>query len=268
MTTQRKKVGLALGGGVVRGLAHVGVLSALEAEGIPVDYVAGTSAGSLIGATYCAGLSVEEIKQHTLRMYWWHIARPVLSLRGFVNFDRLAKWLIDRVGDLHFSELKIPCAAMATDLESGKPVALSEGRVAPAVQASCSIPGFVVPVQIGNKLLGDGSISDTIPVDVLRRMGADYVIGVDIFASSIRRRLGPLAIGLAALEILIERAGGGIDLADCLIAPDVAGKTYFRFSKREEFFELGEKAAREKLPEIRAALGLSESSDQPGLSGR
>lgn len=258
-SNQRKKVGLALGGGVARGMAHLGVLSVLEAAKIPIDYVAGTSAGSIVGALYAAGVSTDRIREYTMKIRWWYFIRLVWPVRGFFSFDPLAAWLIKEIGDLNFEDLKIPYAAVATDMETGYPVKLSKGRLAPCVQASCAVPGIIAPVEIDGRLLGDGSLADTVPVAILKEMGADYVIGVDIFTSIIRRRLGPLGLGFAALEILIQRAGGGIDLADCLIAPKLGGKTYIRFSKREELFLLGRDATLEKLDKIRADLGLTPS---------
>jgi NTE family protein len=253
---KRKRVGLALGGGVVRGLAHLGVLVELEQAGIPIDIVSGTSAGAIIGATYCAGMNIEAIKAYSINLRWWHVASPVWPSQGLVSFGKLKAWLTDKIGDLDFADLKIPYAVVATDLESGQPVKLDRGRLAPAVQASCAVPGLVRPVQIDGRLLADGSLSNTVPVSILREMGADYVIGVDIFSPSIRRWLGPVGMGIAALEILIERAGGGIDQADCLIAPNLAGQTYFRFSKRNELYTLGMEAAREKISSLKADLNL------------
>lgn len=254
--SKRKKVGLALGGGVVRGMAHLGVLAVLEQAGIPIDFVSGTSAGSIIGATYCAGVSIETIKKYSLKLRWWHVARPVWPTDGFVSFAPLRRWLAVKIGDLDFADLKIPFVVVATDLESGRPVRLDRGCLGKAVQASCAVPGLIRPVKMDGRMLADGSLSDTVPASILREMGADYVIGVDIFSPAIRRWLGPLGMGIAALEILIERAGGGIDQADCLIAPRLAGKTYVRFSKRDELYDLGVQAAREKIPEIKFALGL------------
>jgi NTE family protein len=260
----RKKVGLALGGGVVRGLAHLGVLSVFEEAGIPVDYVAGSSAGTIIGAGYCSGLSVEKLRIYALTFHWWKIARPVWPVRGFVSFDKLARWMEREFGDLDFEDLKIPFIAMATDLERAEPVKLDHGKVSIAVQASCSVPGFITPVEWEGRLLGDGALTDTIPISTLREMGADYVIGVDVFTPKLRRFLGPLGYGLVALETLVERAGGGIKNADCMITPALGGKTYFRFSKREELFELGRQAALEKVDCIRSTLGLDPPEDPDG----
>ena len=254
MELDRKRLGLSLGGGAARGWAHIGVLSVLLQSHIPIDFVSGSSAGSLVGAIYCSGCNLEKILQIAASLRWWHIARPVWPAHGLVSFARLEKWLIQMIGDLTFQQLQVPFAAMATDLVSGEPVPILSGRLAPAVRASCSVPGLVTPVNIEGRLLGDGSISDTVPVRILRDMGADVVIAVDVFAPSIRPRLGAFGMGLNALEILVQNAGGGIKHADFLISPDLAGNTYLRFSRREQMFLLGENAAREKLPDILSSL--------------
>jgi NTE family protein len=247
---ERKRLGLSLGGGSVRGWAHIGVLSVLQQANVDIDFVSGSSAGSIVGAIYCSGCSPEDIVQIAEKLRWWQIASPILPWRGLVSFARLEKWLISTIGDITFDQLKIPFAAMTTDLSTGEAFAIRSGRLAPAVRASCSVPGIVSPVEIGGRLLGDGSISDTVPVRILRDMGADIVIAVDVFAPEIRPRLGALGMGLNALEILVQNAGGGIKEADCLISPDLAGYTYIRFSKHQQLFLEGAKAAREKLPEI------------------
>jgi len=259
----RMRIGLALGGGAVRGLAHVGVLSVLVGAGIPIDYVAGTSAGSIIGALFCAGYDMEQLHVLARETSWWKVSRLVVSPRGFLSFNKLAGWLSDRIGNVDIDELLKPFAVVAADIFSGQEVDLHSGNLARAVQASCSIPGLVEPVEIDGKLLVDGSLVNTVPVSVLRQMGADYVIGVDILTHKIRWRLGPLGYGIAAIEILAERAGGGMNLADCLIAPDLAGKTYVRFSKNDELFELGARAARQQLEKIQSDLSLIEAHENP-----
>ena len=128
----RKRVGLALGGGVGRGLAHIGVLLVLERAGIPIDCVSGTSAGSIMGAVYCAGWSLDRIREEARRIRWRQLASPVWPSRGLVSFDKLERWLVAKLGDLSFADLKIPYAAAATDLKTFEPVTLREGRLAPA----------------------------------------------------------------------------------------------------------------------------------------
>ena len=248
---QRKRVGLALGGGIVRGLAHIGVLSVLEENHIPVDYVAGTSAGSIIATAFCAGWNAQKIHERAIKFRWRHIARPTWPWMGLLSFNQLAVQMVREFGDLRFEDLQIPLTVVATDITTGGPVRFSQGKVAPVVQGSCSLPGLVAPLRLGEHLLCDGGMSDMVPVDVLRDMGADVVIGVDVFEFKIRRYLGPLGYMLAALEIVLEHAGGGISQADCMITPQLGGKTYLRFSKRTEMYELGRQAALEQLDCIR-----------------
>jgi NTE family protein len=182
------------------------------------------------------------------------------------SFKRLERLLIGEIGDITFADLKLPYAAVATDLHTGEMVVINHGRVAPAVRASCSVPGIVEPALIDGRLLVDGNYSNSTPVSVVREMGAEYVIGVDIFTPTLRDYLGPIGYAIAGFEILVQAAGGGITTADCLISPDLKGKTYVRFSKREQLLELGKEAAREKLPAILEALNLAGNVSSPAIS--
>ena len=256
MTNTRKKVGLALGGGVARGPAHIGVLSVLEEANIPIDCVSGTSAGSIIGAVYCAGLELNKMQRLARQMSWQQIASPVWPQRGLVSFKRMDPWIEEYLGTLYLEDLPIPMAAVVTDVYTGKPVVLREGRLATAVRASSSVPGVIVPAEINGRLLCDGGISANVPIDAARQLGADYVIGVDLFAPEYDGRGGPLGIGLAAVETLIRNSGSGVDKADCLIVPDINDHSYLRFAQGDTYVALGEAAAREKLPQILADLGL------------
>jgi len=249
----RKSIGLALGGGVARGLVHIGVFTVLERAGIPVDCVAGTSAGSIMGAVYCAGWSLDRIRQEAQAIRWRQLASPVWPSCGLVSFDKLERWLIAKLGDITFADLKIPYAAVATDLRTYEPVALRAGRLAPAVRASCSFPGLVTPVELNGRLLCDGFVSNNVPVSAVRAMGADYVIGVDILAPAIRPRWGALGYAIAGVEIMAQKAGQGYHTADCLISPDLAGVSYLRLDYHR-LVALGERAAEEKLPTILGAV--------------
>lgn len=253
---KRKRVGIALGGGVVRGMAHIGVLSVLQDADIPIHMVAGTSAGSLVAALFSSGMNPVTIKELGEHLRWWKLLRPVFPVQGFFSFDPLRDWIQNKLGIHQFADLKIPLGVVATDIQTGNPVEFTSGLVAPAIQASCSVPGIFTPVKFEGRLLCDGSLADTVPVSLLRRMGADFVIGVDIFSSAIHPRLGPFGMGFTALEILVQRAGGGITSSDCLISPKLSGYPYIRFSKRELFYQLGREATLEALPQIRAALAI------------
>jgi NTE family protein len=254
---KRLRVGLALGGGVVRGITHIGVLSALQEAQIPIDYVAGSSAGSLVGALYCAGWSIERIHETARNLRWRRLARLTWPRSGWVSFEPMARWLIKQLGDIQIGDLLTPFAAVATDLVTGEPVRFRQGRLATIVQASCSVPGLVTPTKIGDQTLGDGSLSDTVPVSILREMGAEYVIGVDIFPPVSRPRLGPFGMILTSLEILVQHAGGGVESADCLIQPQLRGETYTRFFNTEKMIALGQQAVHLKLPEICQAISMS-----------
>jgi NTE family protein len=146
IASRQRRIGLALSGGAARGLAHVGVLSVLLKAGIPIEYVAGCSAGAILGALFCAGTSLEQIRILTSYVSWRRLARPVQSGQGFLSFDKLERWLIMQLGDLDFADLDVPFAVVTMDVQSGERVVLQEGRVAKAVHASCSIPGLVTPV--------------------------------------------------------------------------------------------------------------------------
>jgi NTE family protein len=260
----RPKVGLALGGGVARGLAHIGVLSVLEEASIPIDCIAGTSMGAIIGAAYCAGLEVADLRDIAARTGWLQVSRPLLSAGGFVTFTRMERWIEDNVGEFDVGDLAIPFAAVASDLTTGERVVLAEGRLCSAVRASCSVPGFVPPVELNGRLLVDGGITDNIPADVARLLGADYVIGVDIFTPALRRHLGPFGQGLAAIETLVRHAGRGSNECDCLIVPQMEGRSYFKFADYDKLIALGEEAARRALPSIIAGLNQTgEVSSAP-----
>jgi len=247
IASRQRRIGIALSGGAARGLAHVGVLSVLQKAGVPIEYVAGCSAGAILGALFCAGMSIEQIRVLTSYVSWRRLARPAQSSQGFLRFDKLERWLIMLLGDLEFSELEVPFAVVTMDVQSGERVVLQEGRVAKAVRASCSIPGVVTPVGINGRLLADGGIVDNLPVDAARGLGAEFVIGVDVFEPFYDRARGPLGKGLTAVETLVRNAGGGVGQADFLFSPETAGKTYISFSRYQELFSLGEEAATRNL---------------------
>lgn len=250
----RKRVGLALSGGVARAPVHVGVLSVLEREGIPIDCLAGTSAGAIVGAAYCAGLPIEEIRALTAHLGWRSVASLTWPHLGLISFAKMERLIEEVVGPFDIRDLSIPFACVATDLDTGERVVLREGRLAAAVRASCSVPGVVSPVRLDGRWLCDGGISDNLPVDAARQLGADNVIGVDLLVQGSWRQRGPLGPGMFALETMVRHAGCGPTSADCLIAPDLADQTYFRFSKSEEFIAIGEAAAERALPNIRDAI--------------
>ena len=250
----RKRVGLALGGGAVRGFAHIGVIQVLLSAGIPIDYVAGTSVGSIIGAAYCTGMPLDEIISVSNQINWRRIVRFHWGLDGIVSF-RGIRTLIDETFETPtFEGLQTPFAAVTTDIDADEAVVISKGLLAPAVEASCSVSGLVAPVKWEGKRLADGIFVNAVPVSVVQAMGADYVIGVDVFKPLIRPYWGFISQIVNAFEIVLRHAGGGMESADCLISPNLEGKTYLRFAKREELIELGRQATERKIPKIKQAI--------------
>jgi NTE family protein len=237
-------------------VAHVGVLSVLDDAGVPIDLVTGSSAGALVGALFCAGLSPAELVSISTRIGWRDVARPIWPRDSLVTFQPLEELLVALLGDVTFADLERPFAAVTVDVETGQEVVLSEGRLAPAVHASCAVPGLVRPRSVGGRRLGDGGIINNLPASVPRQMGAGYVIGVDVMQPSFHRRWGPLGPGLAALELLVAHAGRGEESLDCLIRPALAGMSYLRLSQAEKLIRLGAQAAQDALPALTSALAL------------
>lgn len=246
----RVRIGLALGGGVVRGIAHMGVISVLDEKGIPIDFVAGSSVGALVGGLYCAGVNMGDAHQLALSLNWFKLANIAWPRRGLLSFSKMEDWLVDTIGDCEIEALQKPFAAVTTDLDTGEKIVINSGKLAPAIRASCSIPGLVIPKDLNGRQLGDGSLVDSVPVSVVREMGAQYIIGIDILMPTVRDGWGAFGYGIDALEILVRQAGGGFGLADRVIVPQLAGMTYLRFSKIHEIYQRGREAAEVMLPFI------------------
>ena len=178
------KFGLALGSGSARGMAHIGVIEVLEAYHIPIDMIAGTSIGALIGSLYASGVSIKKIKRiarQVKKRAPLIIFDPTLPFSGLISGKRIDE-MLNRIAlkNKDFSDLKIAFAAISTDLTSGAKVILNQGSVLKAVRASISIPGIFIPVKFHESYLVDGGIVDPVPVDVVEKMGADFIIAVSL----------------------------------------------------------------------------------------
>ncbi|HSK31282.1 MAG TPA: patatin-like phospholipase family protein, partial [Candidatus Limnocylindria bacterium] len=180
----RKTIGLALSGGGARGFAHLGVLKVLADNDIPIDFIAGTSAGAFVGAAYATGLTADEIINIGRGLTWFKIAGLSYSPRGLLSNAKMQQFIEPRFSTRGFEDLKIPFAAVACDLESGEEVIIRDALdLSTAVRASCAIPGVFVPVNDGNgRMLIDGGVVSPVPINAIRTFGPDIVIAVDLMA--------------------------------------------------------------------------------------
>ncbi|HET7114617.1 MAG TPA: patatin-like phospholipase family protein [Pyrinomonadaceae bacterium] len=259
----RPTIGLALSGGAARGIAHVGVLRALVENKIPIDYVAGTSAGSIVGGAYAAGMAVEEIAEFGRALRWRDVGRMTMSRLGVQSNERLEEYLRERLPVTRFEELAVPFAAVATDLKTGTAVVLrDQGDVPFAIRASCAIPGWYVPVtdDQGRQLV-DGGLVAVIPAYVARELGSDLVIAVDVNAAG-ATFLGPTSSVIGVLlqsMLVVQKTASRYQLAtsDLVITPQVGHIRWDEMGRAEELIEAGYVAATERVPQI---FELLESS--------
>lgn len=181
---RRPRIGLVLGGGGAAGIAHVGVLQALDRAGIKPDFVVGTSMGALIGASYCCGNDVYSMESRARELSWKDVAPLTIPrMMGLIPSENIRRLYLRYAKVETFAQLKIPLAVIVTDLRKGERLIVQDGNLADAVQASCAIPGVFTPVKVGDRLLVDGGVLSNLPVDVARSLGADIVIASDIDAS-------------------------------------------------------------------------------------
>ena len=261
-------IGLALSGGAARGLAHVGVLRALEEHKIKIDFIAGTSAGSIVGGAYAAGMKIDQIEALGRALRWRDIGRVTMSRLGFQSNERLEQFLRDRLPILRFEDLPIPFAAVATDLKTGQAVIMrGEGDVSFAVRASCTIPGWYVPVidKDGRQLV-DGGLVAVVPVSVVRSMGADIVIAVDVNSEgALFLGSSTSVIGVVLQSMLVVQKTAShyqLSSADYVIKPRVGHIRWDEMGRSTELIEAGYAAGLECAPEIQKLIA-SVLADQP-----
>ena len=261
-------LGLALSGGAARGIAHVGVLRALQENQIPINYVAGTSAGSLVGGAFASGMSIDEIEALGRGLRWRDIGRVTMSRLGVQSNDRLEQFVRDRLPVSRFEELPTPFAAVATDLKTGAAVIMRDtGDVAFAIRASCAIPGWYVPVTDSDgRQLVDGGLVAVVPASVSRSLGADLVIAVDVNFEG-ATFLGPShsVIGVVLQSMLVVQKTAShyqIASSDFVIRPRVGHIRWDEMGRAEELIAAGYKAGLESIPAIRALIETA-IADQP-----
>ncbi len=267
-----RKVGLALSSGVAWGLAHIGVLEVLEREGIPIDMISGTSMGAIIGAVYASGKSARQIRELALDLGWKKML-PLVDLTvlktGFIGGRRIKKRLKEIIGEVSFADLAKPFACVATDVITGEEVVFRDGPVLDAVIASISLPIIFRATKWRGRYLVDGTLVTPVPVRVLKEMGADFVISVNVLhhpgektplhPEDVKEIKEPNIFNIMIQTVnilashLVESSLSG---ADVVIEPNMAGIGLADFHKAEECIRRGELAAQGSIPEIKRQLSL------------
>jgi len=256
----RPRVGLALSGGAARGVAHVGVIKVLEENEIPIDCIAGTSAGALVAGAYAAGMTVSELEELGRNLRWRDFGRMTFSRLGVQTNARMEDYIRARFPTTRFEELRVPLAVVATDLHTGAAVVMSgEGDVAFAIRASCALPGWYVPVvdEQGHQLV-DGGLVANIPTAAARSLGADLVIAVDVNHEGAKFMGVPhSAIGVLLQSILLVQRTAAThqrQVADCIISPRCGHVRWDEMTRAGDLLTAGEEAAREALPLLKQLL--------------
>jgi len=259
-------IGLALGGGFARGIAHVGVLKVLEEEGIPVRMIAGTSVGALIGAAYCSGVTIAELQEVAYKVRFTTFARWTLSRYGFATNDRMVSFLTRTLKVQTFEELRIPLGVTATDFNTGEGMVFTSGSIIDPVRASCAYPGMFLPVEIRGRWLVDGMLSNPVPTRPLRAMGAERVLAVQLKGqwsktTAPRHLFDVIGQSFAIAQDMMSSVWRSA--ADLVIEPDVAGFDYDDFKRAGELIRVGELAMRRVLPEVRKWLEAPAEAPEP-----
>lgn len=270
--SHRKKVGLALSGGAARGLAHVGVLQVLQKEGIPIDMIAGTSSGAVMGAAYAWSQDTVRMTKDALDAGWKKMAPlidPSIPKTGVIKGKKIQDLISKYVGgNIKFSDLKIPFACVATDIDTGEEIVIDRGSVPEALRASISIPGIFTVVKYEGRYLVDGGLTTPVPVEVVRCMGADFIIAVNVnpdvadrmgktSQERVSTRKAPNIFQVIMQSIYITTyslARNSLENADIVIEPDLSNIGAGDFNKARELITRGRQAAQDTIPEIKGKL--------------
>ena len=253
----KPKIGLALGGGAARGFAHNGVIKMLEAQGIVADYVAGTSAGAVVGSLYAGGYDAFAMQKIAVQLDEKIFADWTLGGRGLLKNEALQDFINQHLNKRPLEKLNKPFATVATDLNSGERVVFRTGDTGMAVRASAAVPGVFQPAQFRGRSFVDGGLTSPVPVRAAREMGADIVIAVDISDRPEGQPVDSLAAILWQTTTIMGGIIGANELkgADIVIRPKLRYVKSWDFTARHDAMLEGEKAALAALPDIRQKLG-------------
>ena len=254
--SERPRIGLALAGGFARGIAHIGVLRALQQAGIPIDVIAGTSVGALIGACYCGGVPFENMQRIASATSFADFGRWTPSWLGLATNQRMESYFGRFTHVRTFEELKTPLAIAATDINAGFTIYYTRGPILPPLRGSCAYPGLFVPIQFEGRTLVDGFLTAPVPVEGALLLGADIVIAVYL-ESAIAENPRTVADVINRSFNIIQRHSdiAWRQQADLIIEPDVKQFVWDDFTRTKDMVAAGEAAVEVALPQIRALVG-------------
>jgi NTE family protein len=257
------KIGLALSGGGTKGLAHIGVIKVLEKNGIPIDFIVGTSAGAIIGGIYASGTPIEEIEKKVLSFKRKDFLSFLLDISkpqgGFVKAERIMKVIKELIKERYIENFKIGFAAIAADIANFKEVVIDKGDVLTAIRASIAYPGLIKPIKIKDAVLVDGGIVNNFPMDVLAKKGVDFIIGVRFSSIPRMRKIdykNVVGRSLAMMELFLTYYRNK-DIKNCIVLePNVSGISTFSVSEKlaRKAVRAGEREAKKRLPEIKEKI--------------
>ena len=264
--SKRPKIGLALGSGGPTGLAHIGVIKVLEENKIPIDFIAGSSIGAMIGGFYAAGLDIKKIEEIALETNW----RRMFSLvdphfkQGLIGGEKVKSFIDNYIKGKNFENCKIPFVAIATDLKTGEIVVFDKGEMTQAIRASISIPLVFTPEEINGRLLADGGLSAPVPVEIVRGMGADIVIAVNLDKHCHDEECKPGWYNVANDSLSILRhhlALLNVAKADVVVDIDVGKNYWYQFTNGQDKILVGEKATKTVLPILKELIDQKSKSN-------
>jgi len=248
----KPKIGLALGSGGARGFAHIGVISVLRKYNIPIDFIAGSSIGAMIGVLYGAGSNVERLYQIGKVFKSKYYLDYVVPKMGFISGKRIKELIKVLTFGRKIEELDLPVAIIATDLYTGQKIVFREGDIATAVRGSISVPGIFLPEKWNNKLLVDGGVVDRIPVSVAKEMGADLVFGVDVSPITVSNEVSTIFdVIMQSIEIMQHELVRNREIAsDIMLRPNINHYSSMNFNDLEKVIQAGEEEAEKNIEQI------------------
>jgi len=259
------KIGLALGSGAARGLAHIGVIKVLEENNVPIDYITGSSIGAMIGGFYASGLSVAEIEKIALKITnqeMFSLIDPRVG-KGLIKGEKIKAFVENSLSIKNFKDCRLPFSATATDIKTGEIVVLNSGNMADAIRASISMPLVFQPVEREGKTLVDGGVSAPVPVEIVRKMGADIVIAVNLDNHYVDENWQSGLLDIAHDSMNIMRHYLSLHQskeADIIINLNLKNNKWYDFVNGQNKILAGEEATKQILPQLEKMLQKSESN--------